>query len=172
MIYSKQLKLTFWAGGEAPRGSRPPPPSRMILTPTLRFPSHWVRRNKSIISCQISAFTSFDPLKLVFSPVFLQILKDLGLLYKIHVHKIFHSTFVREHNRAKNVAWMLMWCRLDADCVFFAQNIQTIKWLDLYRIHIHIQSRYTIHSWIRGIACIHKIWYVWGSSLKQLCITH
>ena len=153
MIYSKQLKLTFWAGGEAPRGSRPPPPSRMILTPTLRFPSHGVRRNKSIISCQISAFTSFDPLKLVFSPVFYIFWKILVPFTKFDLIVVFEkcvcvTQFVREHDRAKNVAWMALWCSLDGVLRIFPHTSPTVKLLAymLQRIHIYKLGIRHIHE--------------------------
>ena len=111
----------------------------------------------------------FRPLKIGFQPCFLQILKDFGLLYKIHIIVMFVSCvrmtqFVREHDRAKNVAWMLLWCSLDADCVFFHTVFQRSN--GLITAHTHIQTRYRhIHNSTHTIS---KFWCVWGSSLNVI----
>ena len=48
-----------------------PVSSRRMILPTRYVSLRNVgRRNESTISCEISAFANFDPLKLVFSPVF------------------------------------------------------------------------------------------------------
>ena len=92
------------------------------------------RRNESTISCEISAFANFDPLKLVFSQVFYIFRRILVPFTKFDLIVVFEkcvyvTQFVREHDRAKNVAWIKLCCSLDGVLRIFPATIPTVKLL-------------------------------------------
>ena len=128
------------------------------------------RRNESTISCEISAFANFDPLKLVFSPVFYIFWKILVPFTKFDLIVVFEkcvcvTQFVREHDRAKNVAWMSLWCSLDGVLRIFPHTIPTVKLLAYMLQRIHI---YKLGIDTDSTHTISKFWCVWGSSLNVI----